>query len=114
MAKAKAKESKERAAVGRERRLALALAAVMDAYSEIPSPEEHRDAVEEAETSATELLNELGYNGIESIPRRLARLEAELATALESKDYAKVAELGAELEKAKAGRFHKSAPVESE
>jgi len=54
------------------------------------------------------LLTELGYSGIESIPKKLARLEAELATALESKDYAKVAELGRELEKAKAGKFHRT------
>lgn len=107
MAKAKAKETKERAAVGKERRLALALVGLMDAYAEVPTPDESRDAIEEAETAANELLNELGYSGIESTTKRIARINEELTAAFQAGDGKRIAELGNELEKAKAGKFHR-------
>ncbi len=101
MATKKRVENKERAAVGRERRLALALVAFMDADTD-----NEQDA---ATGEAKALLDELGYNDIESTAKRLKRLEADLSTAIELKDYAHVAELGRELEKAKAGKFHRVA-----
>lgn len=90
-------EKKERASVGRERRLALALAAMRDAADD-------NAVIPEAAKSADELLNQLGYQGLVSIPKRVAVLEAELATALESKNYTRVSELGLELEKARLGK----------
>lgn len=97
------KVSKERASVSRERRLALALRAVLDGISEVDG-DTGSEAVQEAVEAAGVVLDELGYTSLEGIPKQVARLEAELATALEAKDYNRVSELGRELEKAKAGK----------
>lgn len=94
------KVSKERASVSRERRLALTLRAVLDAGLSAHTEEAYADA----EMEAAAVLTDLGYANLEGIPKQVARLEAELATALEAKDYNRVSELGRELEKAKAGK----------
>lgn len=114
MATKKKAENKERAAVGRERRLALALVGLMDAYSDVPSPDKSRDTIEEAETTAQTLLTELGYQDVESTAKRLVRINEELTEAIAAGDGARIAELGKELQKAQAGKFHKAKATETE
>lgn len=97
--KTESTEKKERASIGRERKLALALRAVLDAHASLSESEGVQ-----ADTDADTLLTELGYGTLEGIPKRVARLEAELATALESKNYTRVSELGKELERAREGK----------
>lgn len=89
-------EKKERAAVGRERRLALVLRAVLDEW------DEGRES--ESSVAAVTVLSDLGYGSLQSIPTLVLRLEAELAQAVESKNYTRVSELGKELEKAREGK----------
>ena len=113
MATKKKVEAKERAAVGRERRLALALAGVGDAAGVVSS--EVNPELNMALALAYELLNELGYSGIESTAKRLSRINQELTQAIADGDGARISELGKELEKAKAGKFHRvttEAPAE--
>lgn len=100
MAKAKKVETKERAAVGRERRLALALAAVADEAAE-------KNVALESVQAANELLSEMGYGQLESIQKRLNRINEELTAAVAAGDGAKIAELGKELQKAQSGKFHR-------
>lgn len=98
---ATAAESKERAAVGRERRLALALRAILESD---PSSENT------AFTDADALLTELGYDKLEGIPTTLARLNAELQSAFAAGDGETISRLGLELAKTKAGKvYHKKA-----
>lgn len=105
--------TRERATVSRERRIALALRALLDAWEGTLTTEgPHRDAVEEAETIANETLNELGYGALEGVPKALARLGSELKAATDSGNYARVAELGAEMERVKAGKAAKGAVKE--
>lgn len=100
-------EPKERAAISKERRLALTLRAVLDAWKDIDPPdtatENSKAAIEEAEMSANELLNELGYSTLESIPSAIKRLTAELAAVTEAGDWKRVSEIGQQLDRAKAG-----------
>jgi hypothetical protein len=111
-------EPRERASVSRERRLALALRAVLDAWSTVGINDDvlkevERTAVEEAETAANELLNEFGYSKLESIPARLQRLNVELKVAVEAGDGDEIARLGKELSRAKAGKEPLSVPKPS-
>lgn len=108
---AKAAESKERAAVGRERRLALALRAILDVTDKIePGGNKPLDlAVEEAQ----QLLVELGYTGLEGIPRTLERLNAELQSAFAAGDGETISRLGRELAKTKAGKVYRKPAVEA-
>jgi hypothetical protein len=57
-------------------------------------------------------LEEMGYGTLEGIPHQVARLEAKLATAIETKNYTRVSELGRELEKARQGKS--TAPAAAE
>lgn len=101
--KTESTEKKERAIVSRERRLALALVAILDANRGIGSAGgEELQAKTEAE--ASELLFELGYGSLKSIHTQVAILEEELADAIRAKDYPHVSELGKELEKARLGK----------
>lgn len=95
---AKKKEAKVRASVGRERKLALALTAVLD--------QNVHDSVTAgtAEADARAVLNELGYSALESIPKRVAALNDQLRAAVEAGDGKEISRLGLELERAKAGR----------
>jgi hypothetical protein len=99
------KETKERAAVGRERRLALALAAVTDEAAD-------KNVELEAVFAANELLRELGYNGLESTYKRVARINTELRVAVENSDGDEIARLGKELKKAKSGKASRVKKVE--
>lgn len=99
MVKKAAAEVKERAAVSRERRLALALRALLDAIENEDTPG--------AGSEAIDLLDELGYGNIVGIPRMLKELNEKLGAAVSSQDYASVARIGAEMDRIKAGKFHK-------
>ena len=98
--------TKERAAVGRERRLALALVGLMDAYANVePGNKEVGEGIEEAETTAITLLNDLGYSNLESTAKTLARINEHIKEAVAAGDGERLAELGKELQKAQAGKF---------
>lgn len=103
MAKKKA-ETKERASVSRERRLALALRAVLDATMDASVDAEQAPEIKEVFTGALTTLTDLGYSTLEGIPKRVARLNAELKAAVESGDGKEIARLGLELERAKSGK----------
>lgn len=108
MGKKKSTETaRTKAAVGRERRLALALRAVLD-------QQVHDGEGLTAEAAATTLLDELGYSDLESIPKRVARLNAQLKAAVEAGDGATIAALGLELERANKGLPPKVAATVSE
>lgn len=87
---------KERASVSRERRIALALRALLDANVGM-----------EHEQEAIDVLNELGYSTLESIPKRVKELNEQLTQALAAGDGALIAKLGTELSRVKAGRVSK-------
>ena len=97
--------TKERAAVGRERRLALALVGLMDAYD--PNNEHTVDECAAAVGVAQTLLNDLGYDNLESTAKTLARINEHIKDAVTSGDGVRLAELGKELQKAQAGKFRK-------
>jgi hypothetical protein len=99
MPKSKSNGTKERAAVGRERRIALALRAVLDATAGNTLNGE----LEAACSDALGVLNELGYRELQGIPTRVARLSEQLRTAVESGNGKEIARLGLELDRAKAG-----------
>lgn len=105
--KKKSTEPKERAIISRERRLALALRALLDSLDgkdgEIAVDGKGREHVIMAEKVAEALLADLGYKGLESIPRRVTCLNESLKQALESGDGKLISELGLALERAKAG-----------
>lgn len=97
--KAKKVETKERAPVSRERRLALALRAVLDEWP--------TDSPSAAVIDADEVLKSLGYETLVGIPKRIAELESQLHAAVGAGDYSTVAKLGQELDRVKAGKFPK-------
>lgn len=100
----KTNETRTKAAVGRERRITLALKAVLDAAGPATFEKDNdRYAMEEAETAANELLNELGYADLESIPVRVAKLNEQLKAAVESGNGKEIARLGEELDRAQRG-----------
>jgi hypothetical protein len=108
MAKRKAATAtKERAAVGRERRLALALVGLLDAVQDEAPDAEY--SVEEAVTTATTLLNDLGYSNLESTAKTLSRINQHIADAVAAGDGERLAELGKELQKAQSGKFRVTA-----
>lgn len=100
MTKKKVAETTERASVSRERRLALALRAVLDEVADVEALDVHH--------SASSVLIDLGYGGLEGIPKQVAALTAELKTATEAGEWARVAALGQQLERVKAGKSLKS------
>jgi hypothetical protein len=105
--KKKAETTKERATVSRERRLALALVAVLD--YRIDNPGETGDS--NSEVAARDLLAEMGYGDLEGIPRRVAAVTEQLTAAIAAGDGKLIAQLGLELERAKAGKSVKVAEV---
>lgn len=97
--------NKERASVSRERRLALALRAVLDAIQPLPIDDiEIRSGVDTAVESAATVLNDLNYGSLVGIPRRLKELNEELKAATDAGDGATIARIGAEMVKVKAGK----------
>jgi hypothetical protein len=95
----KKKESKERASVSRERRLALALRAVLEEQQ----TQDANEGLSEVGYAADAVLTELGYGDIVGIPTRVAALNEQLTAAMAAGDGATIAALGAELVRAKAG-----------
>lgn len=88
-----------------ERQLALALVAVIervDLVNEAAGADDftqlHRSAGE-----ARTVLSANGYENLESIPTRVKRIETEIGAALKAQDGAKLARLGAALDRAKKG-----------
>lgn len=99
-------EANGRAAVSKERRLALALVAVIDELGD--KNVESLDAVADANS----VLFALGYDGLQGIPKQVAALTAELKAATEAGEWAKVAVLGEQLKRVQSGKAVKSvAPV---
>lgn len=99
--------NKERASVSRERRLALALRAVLDALEHVElSATEGKtlDDINDAGQDGASTLNELGYGSLVGIPKKLKELNEALAIAVENKDGAAIARIGAEMVKVQAGK----------
>lgn len=92
--------NKERASVSREKRLALALRAVLEEQS----TQDANEGLSEVGYAADAVLTELGYGDLVGIPRRLKELNEQLATAVEAKDGAAIARIGAEMVKVQAGK----------
>lgn len=95
-------EANGRAGVSRERRIALALRAVLDASLEDGAT--LTVAQMEAGEAAYKLLADLGYGDLLGIPKRTAQLNALLQDALRAGDGKEISRLGLELDRAKAGR----------
>lgn len=108
MGKGKGKKNgnKERALVSRERRIALALRAVLDA-----AIERDTNAEDVALAEAAEVLKDLGYGSLVGIPRRLKELREELKAATDADDGAAIARIGTEMVKAQSGKLPKTAAV---
>jgi hypothetical protein len=107
-----AAETKERATVSRERKLALALRGMLDGIEDQEPPFEMSNGLVAAENQAQALLKELGYSDLEGIPRRVAKLNEALKVAVENGDGAEISRLGTELTRAKEGKPPKT-PVET-
>ncbi len=104
----------ERASVSRERRIALALRAVLDVTDNMVLTSSTDEPLSYACIDATKTLNELGYGDLVGLPKQLAALESQLRTATEARDYTRVAELGASLARVKAGKAARTAEAPSE
>lgn len=87
------KKKSERASVSRERRLALALAEVLD----FPEDESKREL-------ARDLLGELGYSNLESVTKRVEAITKKINEAVADGDGEAIARLGTELRRAKLGK----------
>lgn len=99
MANKKKAAKRERSSTSRERRLALALRAILDAAAD-----SNDDAKRDALADAGDLLHELGYGEMVGIPKRVAALNEQLTAALSIGDGKEIARLGLELERAKTGK----------
>lgn len=107
MGKKNGKKKSERASVSRERRLALALRAVLDAleHVELTAAEGMTlDAISDARQEGAQTLIDLGFGTLVGIPKRLKELDEALATAVENKDGKEIARIGAEMVKVQAGK----------
>lgn len=95
-------ETTPRAAISRERRLALALRAVLDTFDGplLDRDGSHDEVVDWAEAE----LDALGYGSLIGIPKRMAELNDQLKAALEAEDGKRIAELGLEMQRVQAGR----------
>lgn len=83
-----------------ERQLALALVAVLN---EIRRPSADDDSLTNAVDAAQTILEANGYAKLESIASRVNRIEGLIEQAYEKKEFAVIAPLAAELERAKKG-----------
>lgn len=104
MAKKNGKKKSERATVSRERRLALALRALLDSLTDVSVGVEQQAEVTEAEQNAISVLDELQYGSLVGIPKRLKELNEQLKAAVDAGDGATIARIGAEMVKVQAGR----------
>lgn len=98
--KVKKNETNGRATVSRERRIALALRAVLEEQS----TQDANEGLSEMGYAADTILIELGYGNLQGIPSRLKELNEQLTKAVEAGDGKEIARLGLELERAKAGK----------
>ena len=97
---------KKRTVPSVERQLALALVAVLEAVEtdeRLATPPQNTDSIDNPVFNARAILKTHGYDDLESIPTRVKRIEAEIAEALTAQDGAKLAQLGAALDRAKKG-----------
>jgi len=94
-------QPKPRATVSKERRLALSLCAILDAFSgtETATTPDQMESLEAGHS----LLAELGYGDLESIPRRVATLTSLLQDAMAAGNGKEIARLGEELDRAQKG-----------
>lgn len=94
---------KKRTSPSVERQLALALIAVIESAKGLDGNGDRELAVRQAAAAGQELLKANGYADLESIPTRVKRIENEIAVAVAAQDGAKLAQLGAALDRAKKG-----------
>lgn len=92
------KKKGERATVSRERRLALAIAAIRDELDD-----KNIESVE-AVVDANTVMFELGYDGLMGVPKRIALLNAELKAAVDAGDGKEISRLGLLIDRVKAGK----------
>lgn len=111
MSKAKSKKNgnKERASMSRERRIALALRAVLDQGGNHDSADDSAEGTAEVDAQAT--LDDLGYGSLIGIPKRLKDLNEQLKVATDTGDFATIARIGAEMVKVQSGKSPKTAAV---
>jgi len=116
----KTKTQKSRQSPSVERQLALALLRVIECLGpmdDLRSVIEARDGgakfwadLETATNEAREVLKTNNYGELETIATRVKRIEADIAEAVRNQDGAKLAILGAALDRAKSGK----PPLETE
>lgn len=99
MAKKNGKKKGERATVSRERRLALALRALLDADGG-----EDENQQQDATIAANAVLNDLGYGSLVGIPKRMKQLNEQLEVAVAARDGAAIGRIGLEMVKVQAGK----------
>lgn len=102
MPKTNGKKSRQSPSV--ERQLALALVAIIEVVPggnlDDPGIAERQAAI----INAKKILKDAGYEGLESTPTRVKRIQAEIAKALADKNYDALAKLGQEMKRAEAGK----------
>lgn len=90
-----------------ERQLALSLLRLIECAGAVEVTDDKQEALADlgvAIKSSIAVLDANGYADMESIPTRVKRIEAAIAEALKVQDGAKLAQLGAALDRAKAGK----------
>lgn len=86
-----------------ERQLALTLLRVIECAGMLDEGATGKEALMLAVDAAIPILDANGYKNMESIPTRVKRIETEIGEALKAQDGAKLAQLGAALDRAKKG-----------
>lgn len=81
-----------------ERQIALALVAVLDGI-----PDETISTLSGPVIEARKVLKACGYEDLESIPIRVARIEGQIEEALKTKNYDALPRLGQEMKRAEKG-----------
>lgn len=107
MAKKNGKKKSERATVSRERRLALALRAMLDGLEHIElsaSEGNTLDDITAAEQNAVAVLNDLGYGSLVGIPKRLKELNEQLKAVVDAGDGKEISRLGLLIDRVKMGK----------
>lgn len=98
------KTTKKRQPPSVERQFALALVALIEAGAKTQGNSEYELGFRQACAAAETLLKTNGYEGLESIPTRVARIQGEIEKALETKNYDALPRLGQEMKRAEAGK----------
>lgn len=105
MPKSIGKKSRQSPSV--ERQLALALVALIEDVKAIPGDIQTTSVIEvlkKSTVAAQKVLDANGYSNLESVESRVIRIEADIAEAVRAQDGARLARLGAELDRAKSGK----------